>query len=177
MKKLTTLATIISIILSSNGEIMYNLQSNMTEVTVAKICYNENHDCMDIHTVDSNGNTYILSDLYVLEGDKMYLHTNDNGDIDSATVSMDIYVEREAVGSTLYPLTTVVTEINIKTDMVYCTDTNGNTWSLTGVEDYSTGDIVSLLINNKGTEAIYDDEIINHKYCGTMDMLSEILSK
>lgn len=72
--------------------------------------------------------------------------------------------ERKQVEN-LYPLSTVVTEINIKNDTVTVEDTNGNLWSFNGAEDWEVGDGCSLLMDNNGTNNIEDDIIISTQYC------------
>ena len=69
----------------------------------------------------------------------------------------------------LYPLTTKVVELDRENDVVTCEDFNGNLWEFEGCEDWQDGDICSLLMNNKGTEKIYDDEIVLAQYNGTFE--------
>lgn len=68
-----------------------------------------------------------------------------------------------------YPMTTVVSEINEKADEVVCIDFNGNEWVFTGVEDWIVGDIASMIMNDKGTPIIYDDEIVSVRYDGWLE--------
>ena len=70
---------------------------------------------------------------------------------------------------TLYPLTTRVVEVDEEADLVTCEDFNGNLWEFEGCEDWQDGDICSLLMNDKGTEEIFDDEIILMHYDGTFE--------
>lgn len=65
-----------------------------------------------------------------------------------------------------YAKTCMVTEINPETDIVTTEDYNGNTWELYGTEDWLPGDICSMVMDDKGTENIYDDEIVNVRYSG-----------
>lgn len=67
---------------------------------------------------------------------------------------------------TYYVLTTVVVELDTENDVVICEDFNGNLWEFEGCEDWVIGDIASLLMNDKGTEKIYDDTIIDTRYSG-----------
>lgn len=60
----------------------------------------------------------------------------------------------------------IVTSIDDENNIVEITDFNGEIWVYEGVEDYLIGDAVSMLMNNNGTENIYDDIIINIRYCG-----------
>lgn len=68
-----------------------------------------------------------------------------------------------------YPLTTRVVEVDEEADLVTCEDFNGNLWEFEGCEDWQDGDICSLLMNSKGTEKIYDDEIVLAQYNGTFE--------
>lgn len=71
--------------------------------------------------------------------------------------------ERKQVEN-MYPLSTIVTEINIKDDSITVEDSNGNLWDFYGVEDWQVGDGCSLLMDNNGTENIEDDIIISTQY-------------
>lgn len=71
--------------------------------------------------------------------------------------------ERKQVEN-MYPLSTIVTEINIKDDSITVEDSNGNLWDFYGVEDWKVGDGCSLLMDNNGTENIEDDIIISTQY-------------
>lgn len=66
----------------------------------------------------------------------------------------------------IYALTTEVTSVNENTDEVECEDFNGNVWVFKGVSDWCEGDIASLIMDNKGTKDIYDDEIVNARCSG-----------
>lgn len=69
----------------------------------------------------------------------------------------------------VYSLSTVVTAIDKANDTVTVTDFNGNDWQFTGVEDWFVGDICALTMDNMATDEIFDDEIINCKYCGWIE--------
>lgn len=64
----------------------------------------------------------------------------------------------------LYPLATTVTQVDYDADVVTCTDANGHDWLLFGCEDWMKNDICTLLMNDMGTETIYDDEIVKAIY-------------
>lgn len=70
---------------------------------------------------------------------------------------------------TLYPMTTVVTNVDYSTDIVTITDFNGFEWQFVGAEDWDNGDICSCIMSDKGTPLIFDDEIITVKYDGWID--------
>ena len=67
---------------------------------------------------------------------------------------------------TIYPLTVKVETVNHEADVVSCVDGTGNVWEFFGCEDWQEGDFASLLMNDKGTPSIYDDEIITARYAG-----------
>lgn len=66
----------------------------------------------------------------------------------------------------LYAIMTICTDIDYTTDTVTVVDFNGFEWQFNGVEDYDTKDIICLVMNDKGTELIFDDEIVSTKYDG-----------
>lgn len=70
------------------------------------------------------------------------------------------------VKPTYYALTTIVVELDVENDVVTCKDFNGNLWEFEGCEDWTIGDIASLLMSDRGTEKIYDDTIISTRYNG-----------
>lgn len=69
--------------------------------------------------------------------------------------------------SNLYATTTVVT--NIEQDTVYCEDFNGEVWTFTGAESWAIGDYCSMIMDNNGTQDIYDDKIISTRYSGWLN--------
>ena len=76
----------------------------------------------------------------------------------------------EEVKNNVYPLTVVVIEIDHEGDIVTCVDGADNFWEFYGVEDWQTGDYVSLLMDDNGTpETIYDDVITMTLYAGTFE--------
>lgn len=69
--------------------------------------------------------------------------------------------------SNIYPMAMVVFKINNKTDTVIFKDFNGNLWSYTnGTEDWAVGDLAGIIMYDNNTEIIYDDIIIDARYCG-----------
>lgn len=66
----------------------------------------------------------------------------------------------------VYPMTTRVIVVDYDEDTVVCEDFNGNRWAFNGCEDWEVGDIASLLMNDKGTKIVYDDEIVDARYDG-----------
>ena len=68
---------------------------------------------------------------------------------------------------TIYPETGYVTELNYETDEVIYQTFSGNEFSFYGIEDWTEGDIVSLVMFNNFTKgSVYDDVILNVKYSG-----------
>lgn len=67
---------------------------------------------------------------------------------------------------TEYPTCGTIVSVNYDTDVAVFEDLSGNKWGFYGVEDFIEGDIVAVTMNDKGTDIIYDDEIVRVKYCG-----------
>lgn len=84
-----------------------------------------------------------------------------------ASMAMISSVAAKKVKINYYPDTMVVIQINEKKDKIKLADFNGNIWTLKGIEDWSKGDIVSVLMSDNGTpKTIKDDKIIKIKYSG-----------
>ena len=66
-----------------------------------------------------------------------------------------------------YPQSMVVVQVDTATDTVTGQDSTGNLWQFKGCEDWFTGDTVAMIMDNKGTAEISDDEIISIRYCGS----------
>ena len=86
-----------------------------------------------------------------------------------ATFEVNAHVNNTA--DRLYPLNTVVQEINEKTDTVTCADYNGNLWEFYGVEDWQEGDFATMIMDTCGTTNIFDDEIVKVEYNGNVEGL------
>ena len=86
-----------------------------------------------------------------------------------ATFAVNAHVNNTA--DRLYPLNTVVQEINEKTDTVTCADYNGNLWEFYGVEDWQEGDFATMIMDTCGTTNIFDDEIVKVEYNGNVEGL------
>lgn len=65
-----------------------------------------------------------------------------------------------------YPTTFVV--INTHDNIVSMENYNGDVWEWEGVEDWTYGDIVSVIMDDNNTAIIYDDTIIMMRYSGTI---------
>lgn len=70
----------------------------------------------------------------------------------------------------IYPETGTVIVVDEQEDTVTVEDFNGNQWEFLGAEDWMVGDICSMIMDGKGTDEIYDDEIIAAKYSGYTGM-------
>ena len=66
----------------------------------------------------------------------------------------------------LYPETARVVELDYDEDIVTVETFNGFLFSFYGCEDYCEGDGVALIMDDNGTEKVYDDCIIMVQYCG-----------
>lgn len=78
----------------------------------------------------------------------------------------------------LYPLTGIVTEVHEvdkDTDLVTMTCANGNqfSWYVDSTDDWCINDLASCIMNSNGTDEVYDDEIVDAHYVGTLDQLSQ----
>ena len=71
--------------------------------------------------------------------------------------------EIEPVGN-YYAKTARVVEVDKESDCVTCVDSVGFLWSFYGAEDWQEGDCASLLMNDCGTENIFDDEICGARF-------------
>jgi len=66
----------------------------------------------------------------------------------------------------VYPLTAKVTEVNYADDLVTVETFTGFLFSFEGCEDWAEGDCASLIMDDNGTEKIFDDMIIMAQYGG-----------
>lgn len=67
---------------------------------------------------------------------------------------------------TEYPTCGEIVSVNYETDVAVFEDFNGFQWGFYGVEDWMVGDTIAVIMNDKGTPTIFDDEIVDMKYCG-----------
>lgn len=66
----------------------------------------------------------------------------------------------------IYPECGIVTVV--EDDDVTIETFNGTLWGIKG-DDYMEGDVVAMIMDDHGTETVYDDEVITAKYCGWME--------
>jgi hypothetical protein len=74
------------------------------------------------------------------------------------------FAGRRSTQTTTYAKHGVVTELDRANDTVTFTDCNGFNWCFYGVEDWMIGDGVSAVMNDNGTDSIFDDEVVNVRY-------------
>ena len=66
----------------------------------------------------------------------------------------------------IYPQTAIVTEVNYTDDLVTVETFTGFQFSFEGCEDWMEGDCASLIMDDNGTDKIFDDLIIMARYSG-----------
>ena len=70
---------------------------------------------------------------------------------------------------------TPATETTPETVVIVCEDFNGYIWELpTDDGDWFKGDIVTAIMDTKGTDTIYDDEVVCAQYSGTIEGFYEM---
>lgn len=71
--------------------------------------------------------------------------------------------------ATTYPGLLRITEV--QDDVVVGVDANGFEWSFSEEgNDYMEDDLCAVVFDDCGTEIIFDDEIVSHRYVGTTKM-------
>lgn len=58
----------------------------------------------------------------------------------------------------------VLKVVEIKDDLIYMVDWDGNEWIWEGAEDWNVGNFAAATMNTNGTEIIYDDIIVELRY-------------
>lgn len=81
-----------------------------------------------------------------------------------AMIFISLFIASEVNRSRLYPAVMVVEKIDEIKDTITFMDGNGSFWQYEGVEDFQEGDICSMIMDDKGTPEIKDDEIVQLKY-------------
>lgn len=83
-----------------------------------------------------------------------------------------------SLNKTFYPLTGIVTSVtpndsDTRSEVITFTCSNGNMFSFTAptTDCWEEADLVSCIMNNKGTETVYDDEVITSMYSGSTEQL------
>lgn len=85
-----------------------------------------------------------------------------------ATMLSSGKTEAQIQNMSIYPLTTIVTEVH--EEEIVVVDFNGNEWIFDNeAKDWFEGDIASLIMCDNGTETIYDDFILYYEYDGWVE--------
>lgn len=66
--------------------------------------------------------------------------------------------------SNYYALTAIIINVDYENDMVCAQDYNGNVWTFEGAADWMKDDCVSMVINDRGTDKIFDDRVVSVRY-------------
>lgn len=72
----------------------------------------------------------------------------------------------EPASKNYYAMTAVVSNLDYARDTVTVKNATGFTWVFSGTEDWDIGDVASLVMNDNGTQIIFDDEIVSVRYSG-----------
>lgn len=75
----------------------------------------------------------------------------------------------DEIMSHIYPMSGIVTEVNCQENKVIITDSVRNEWEFNGTDDWHIGDIAAMIMEDNGTEEIYDDKIIDIHYIGWIE--------
>ena len=83
-----------------------------------------------------------------------------------------------SLNKTFYPITGIVTSVapdtsDTRSEVITFTCSNGNMFSFTAptTDCWEEADLVSCIMDNKGTETVYDDEVVTAMYSGSTDQL------
>jgi hypothetical protein len=66
----------------------------------------------------------------------------------------------------LYPRAMFVTSLDKTNDKVICEDATEMVWSFYGIDDWEIGDMVTCIMDSKGTDSMLDDEMTEIHYGG-----------
>ena len=82
-------------------------------------------------------------------------------------VALGLYAQTFVVTDVV---TTPATETETESVVIVCEDFNGNLWEIeTDDGDWFKGDIVTAIMDTKGTDTIYDDEVVCATYSGYIE--------
>lgn len=84
-------------------------------------------------------------------------------------LALAVLLAMTAAKAETYPAVFVVHEIDRTTDTLTLIDFNGWMWDVYGAEDFDIGDVVGAIMDDVGTEVIYDDEVQCIRYCGRLE--------
>lgn len=69
----------------------------------------------------------------------------------------------------------MVTEIDEENSLITATCGNGNVFTFYNAEeDWSCGDLCSLIMYDNGTETVYDDKVVFARYGGFIELFEEV---
>ena len=89
-----------------------------------------------------------------------------------ALIALGLYAQTFVVTEVV---TTPATETEPESVVIICEDFNGNIWEIpTDDGDWFKGDIVTAIMDSKGTDSIYDDEVVCAQYSGTIEGFYEM---
>ena len=75
-------------------------------------------------------------------------------------VTIAINAKAEDPTHEVYPRAMEIVEFERNTDTVVCVDAVGLEWAFYGIEDWSIGDVVIVMLDNNGTPETMVDDII-----------------
>lgn len=81
-------------------------------------------------------------------------------------VPVEVVKEVERGNENLYPLCGTVVDVDYYDNTVVFQTANGNRFQFYGCEDWEEGDTAAAIMDNNGTETVYDDIIMMVRYCG-----------
>ena len=85
----------------------------------------------------------------------------------SVLIALGLYAQTFVVTEIV---TTPATEMTVESVVIVCEDFNGNVLEIpTDDGDWFEGDIVTVILDSKGTDSIYDDEVVCAQYSGYIE--------
>lgn len=81
-------------------------------------------------------------------------------------LSLSIWHSDTLPRENLYAKSARVIDVDYENDLVSIEDPNGFCWGFEGCEDWMVGDYCACVMNKKGTNTIFDDEIVSVIYQG-----------
>ena len=79
---------------------------------------------------------------------------------------LSMWFSKLVATSEFYPTTAVVIEVDTENNVVTCRDFGGRVWQFRETDDWYKGDIVSMLMDDHGTQSVIDDTVIKVRYSG-----------
>lgn len=81
-------------------------------------------------------------------------------------VTLSLLLFASFASADAYPAAGVVVGFEPESDIVLVEESNGTIWAFEGIEDWQLGDLAALLMDDSGTELIFDDQIVLAHYTG-----------